>query len=219
MHTDFVSIAETGGRMGTGRRNIFRNSLVAFFAVFLLSLIFHARILNYISSSLVRSDAIESAEAIVVLAGDGQGERMMSAIELYKSGMGKKIVFWGGQLYWKITWAELYMRQLKEGGIPEADLIWSEEKLAEHSTVGEAMVNVRLMEENGIKSFILVTSPYHTSRAGMVYEKQIEGKGMRMYVHPSADSIVKIEDWWKDRQSAKLIYLELNKTIYYLFKN
>jgi len=204
--------------MVAGRRDILRNTLYSLVVLVVLALIFHARILNAISSSLVRADAVATSDAIVVLAGDGQGERMMSAIELYKKGMGKKIVFWGGQLYWKVTWAELYLKQLKEGGVPEKDLIWSTEELQEHSTVGEAIVTVRLMQENGIRSFILVTSPYHTSRAGMVYETHIRGKDMKMIVYPSIDSIVKIEDWWKDRQSAKLIYLELNKVVYYWIK-
>ncbi len=176
---------------------------------------FHAPILNGLSSTLVRKDTITIADAIVVLAGDNKGERMMTAIELYKKGFGKKIIFWGGQLYWKFTYAGMFLKQLDESGVPREDILYSDEKLTEISSKGEAKVNIRLLKEAGYKSFILVTSPYHTARAGRVYDSLIADSEIKMYVHPSKNSRVQIKGWWKDRASAKTIYYELNKTIYY----
>ena len=172
-------------------------------------------ILNSVAQVLVREDKIQVSDAIVVLAGDRRGERMESGINLYKDGYGKKILFWGGPLYWKISLAELALRQLAESGVPLGDIIFSEEKLDEFSTRGEANVNFRLLKENGIRSFILVTSPYHTARAASVYEKLIEPTEMKMYVYPSIDTSVRLNEWWTDRNSAKKVYYELTKRLFY----
>ena len=172
-------------------------------------------ILNDMAKTLVREDKIQPSDAIVVLAGDRRGERMESGINLYKEGYGKYLVFWGGPIYWKISLAELALRQIAEGGVPLEKVIWSEEKLDEFSTRGEAKVNLRLLKENGIHSFILVTSPYHTARAAAVYDKLINGTDMKMYVYPSIDTAVKLNEWWTDRYSAKMVYYELTKRLFY----
>ena len=203
----------------SNRRGPLRKGLIAVVAVLLLLIVFHAPLLNGLAAMLVREDKIVPADAIVVLTGDGKGERMMTGMELYKKGYGKKIVFWGGPIYWKFTWAELMLRQIEENDIPMEDVIWTDENLEQNSTLGEARVNMRQMSENGIRSFILVTSPYHTGRAGRVYEPLAEKKGMKMYVHPSMDTSVNLEYWWLDRTSAKMVYYELSKTIYYLLTN
>ena len=173
-------------------------------------------VLNKMAQMLIREDKIEPSDAIVVLSGGNRkGERIETGIELMKAGYGKYLVFWGGTLYWKVTYADLIIRQLQEAGITDESVIWSDEELEENSTYGEALVNIRQMKQNGINSFILVTSPYHTSRAASVYEKLIREKGMKMYVQPSKDSSVKFSEWWRDRHSSKVVYYEWNKRIFY----
>jgi len=172
-------------------------------------------VLNNMAKTLVREDKIQPSDAIVVLAGDRRGERMESGINLYKEGYGKYLVFWGGPIYWKIPLAELALRQIEEGGVPLEKVIWSEEKLEEFSTRGEANVNLRLLKNSGIRSFILVTSPYHTERAASVYDKLINGTDMKMYVYPSIDTAVRLNEWWTDRHSAKMVYYELTKKLFY----
>lgn len=120
-------------------------------------------------------------------------------------------------MYWKITHAELFLRQLAEAGIPEDAALWMEEELAEGNTRGEARANMRLMKEDGTKSFIMVTSPYHTARAGKIYKKLAKENGMKAYVYPARNSDVRLTEWWKDYHSTKMIYYEFNKTLYYWF--
>ncbi|GMT42544.1 MAG: hypothetical protein IEMM0002_0955 [bacterium] len=188
---------------------------ILFFAACTFTFVFYDDVLNRMAYMLVREDVIEPSDVIVVLAGDNRGERMMTGIDLYKNGYGGKIVFWGGPIYWKITYAEFLLRQLKESGVPLEAAIYSDEKLTEESTRGEALVNIRLMKENGVRSFILVTSPFHTQRAGSVYEPLAEENGMVFYVRPSMDSRVKLTEWWKDRHSAKMVYYEWSKRFFY----
>ncbi len=189
-------------------------ALLLFFITMCLFYLFHIPVLNYVANQLVYKDNINPSDAIVVLAGD-QGERLNAGISLFKRGYGKNIVFWGGPAYEKVTNAELFLKQMKESGVGPEIAVWSEEKLLQNGTAGEAQVNMKLLQNKGARSFILVTSNYHSARARYVYAPLAEKKGMKMYVYPSQDSAVKLEGWWRDRASAKIIFLELLKTLWY----
>lgn len=191
-----------------------RVSLIIFCILAALYL-FRDPILNYMASRLVYKDDIKPCDAIVVLVGDDTGDRLITGISLLKKGYGRYIVFWGGPAYWKITHAELFLRLLKEYGIGPEFAVWSEEDLLENSTRGEARVNIKLLESKGARSFILVTSDYHTARAREVYAPLVRKDRMTMYVYPAQDRSIKIEGWWKDRESAKNIILEFQKTLWY----
>ncbi len=198
------------------RKLISKTNIIVLCAVllFILALV-HEPVLNYLANQLVYKDDIKPCDAIVVLQGDYTGDRLMTAISLFKGGYGKKIVFWGGPVYWKITNAELFLRQLKASGIGPEFAAWSDERLVQMSTEGESQVNVKLLRKLGAKSFILVTSDYHTARARRVYSGLARKNGMTMYVFPAQDSSVTLKGWWKDRQSAKIVLLEFEKALWY----
>ena len=193
-----------------------RRFILLLTAVLLLAaFLFHGPILNRIAKKLVYQDDIKRSDAIVVLAGDSTGERLATGISLFKKGYGKYIVFSGGSLYWKIHYADLFLQQLRENGIKPEFAVYSTVPLPQVSTEGEAIVNIGLLRNKGAKSFILVTSDYHTARARFVYAPLARKYGMAMYVCPAQDSTVKLHDWWKDRESAKTVLIEFEKTIWY----
>lgn len=171
-------------------------------------------LLNSLGSALVRADDLEKCDAIVVLAGDYRGERMQTGIELWKRGFGTSLVFWGGQAYWRFSYSDLYIEQLEAAGVPRESAVWSEKELSERSTVGEAREILRLLRERGFRSMILVTSPFHTRRAGWVFDREVGKHGIRVLVHPSGDSVVRLQGWWNDRESAKMIILEYQKLLF-----
>ncbi len=181
----------------------------------LVAALFHAPLLNALAGSLVRADPLRKADAIVVLVGDRNGDRMAEGIRLYKEGFGRYIVFWGGQVYWKYNYADLILGQLKESGIEPDQTAYSTREITPYNTVGEALENLRTLRSRGAKSFILVTSHYHTARAGRIYDRLTANDGMKVIVHPAEDSLVHIHDWWQDHDSARIIYLELQKTLWY----
>ncbi len=183
--------------------------------IILLAALFHAPLLNAIADSLVRADPMRKADAIVVLVGDRSGDRVAEGIRLYKEGWGGVIVFWGGQLYWKYNYADLILGQLKESGIGTEHAAYSTRDIAPYSSEGEALENLRTLKSRKAKSFILITSHYHTARAGRIYDRLAAQNGMTVIVHPAEDSLVHIHDWWQDHDSAKVIYLELQKALWY----
>lgn len=192
-------------------------------AIIFLLVLFHAPLLNALARTLVLEDPLRKADAIVVLTGDRNGDRVAESIRLQKNGFGAYIVFWGGQLYWKYNFADLILGQLKESGITSEHIVYSTRDLEQYSSEGEALENILMLKSRGAKTFILVTSHYHTARAGKVYHRLAAENGMTVIVHPVEDSLVHIHDWWKDRESSKMIYLELQKTVWYrlvdLFRN
>jgi len=204
---------EASGR--TGKLLSKRNIIGLCFGVMILFVAAHKPVLNFLAGQLVYKDDIKPSDAIVVLMGDRTGERLMAGISLFKKGYGKKIVFWGGPVYWKINRSELCLRQLREYGIGPESVAWSNEKLSRNSSQDEAHVNINLLKVIGAKSFILVTSDYHTARARYIYAPLSGNNGMTMYVYPVQDSTVKLREWWDDRQSAKTIFMEFQKTLWY----
>ena len=191
---------------------------LAFSVMLILLYAFHIPLLDRVGKALVRSDEIKPADGIVVLLGDTTGERMNGAIKLLKTGYGQYIVFCGGRIYWQINYSELMLRQLKANGVDKDKVVWSDEKLPEDSTYGEALVNLKLLKQKSARSFILVTSDYHSARAGRVYATLAAKHGMAMYVYPVQDQEIMLDGWWKHRNSMKMIFLEWQKTSWYYFK-
>jgi uncharacterized SAM-binding protein YcdF (DUF218 family) len=188
--------------------------LIFCIVILITGYLFHEAILNKVGQALVRKDDIKPSDALVVLTGDYTGTRMQAGISLLKKQMGKYIIFNGGKTYWKINHSELVLRQLSAAGISSEKAVWSDDQNAQ-STREEAVVNIRLLKEKGAKSFILITSDYHTARSARVYEKLIHHQGLEMVVYPVQDPTVKLNGWWKDRSSAKNVLLEFEKTIWY----
>lgn len=198
------------------KQSKYRIYILASIPVFLLVLaLLHGPVLNRIADGLVYKDDIKPSDAIVVLTGDSTGERLATAISLFKKGYGKYIVFSGGSVYWKANYADLYLEQLKASSVGPEFAVYSTEPLPQVSTEGEALVNIRLLKEKGAKSFILVTSDFHTARSRFVYAPLAQKNGMIMYVYPARDSTVKLREWWKDRESAKTVFIEIEKTVWY----
>ena len=80
----------------------------------------YAPVLNYIANELVYRDKVIPSDAIVVLTGDGTGERLMAGMSLFKRGMERRSCF-GEAPFIGRYFAELFLRQLKENGIgPES---------------------------------------------------------------------------------------------------
>lgn len=187
---------------------------LACIALLLLMYAFHAPLLNLIGKALVRSDEIKSADCIVVLAGDSTGERMNGAIKLFKNGCAGYIVFWGGAKHY----LESAFRQLEANGVSQDRIVWSNQKLDENNTYGEALVNIELLQKKHFHSFILVTSDYHTARAGRVYAALAAQNKMTITVYPVCEKGIELNNWWKNDAGRKAVLYEWQKTIWYFFK-
>ena len=189
--------------------------LICVAIIFIFSLYFFPdRLLNEVSKFLVHSDTLEPAEAIIVLSGSSTGNRIEAGVILFQKGLGKIIIISGEKIYPGYQTHSLMKNHAINLGVP-ADKIIASGIEGEISTWGEGIHNLQKLNENKFKSFILVTSAFHTNRAHAVYEKLINhlGYDFKFMVYPAKDNRIPINDWWKSRRGRKHIFLEYLSTL------
>jgi uncharacterized SAM-binding protein YcdF (DUF218 family) len=123
---------------------------------------------------LVVQDELDYADAIVVIGGDHKPARMQHAAELYRQGYAPVIVISAGTVVregdeWMVE-AEVMRRQALQLGLPEEALVIEDGSL---STVQNARYSGQLCDDLGIKSVLLVTSAYHSSRARRIFRQEL----------------------------------------------
>lgn len=191
--------------------------LLVILLVAMVLFVFRVPVLEKIGSLLILQDELKPSDAIVVLAGSHTGNRMEEAVRVFDKGMGKVIVF-SGYTYYPGMDSHIGMKQyVMKLGVPE-DKIVTEKAAGERSTWGEALANLNQLERLKAKSFILVTSSFHTRRSHWVYEHAIKSLNMdiALRVQPASDPRVPYPGWWKIRSGKKHVFNEYIKLLYYL---
>ena len=143
--------------------------------------------------AIVDNDCLKSSDAIILLEGDGF-HRFHKAVDLYKKGYGKKIVFSGAIVqkeYGSYPFEEVKPFILN-AGVPEEDLIHEDKSL---QTQQQAVEVVKMAMENGWKRLALVASHEHQYRAYLTFLRQVldSKSGIILYNAP-----VRNLDWFVD---------------------
>jgi uncharacterized SAM-binding protein YcdF (DUF218 family) len=187
---------------------------------FLVLYLFPEFILTKFSKVLVYEDALVPAEAIVVLTGSWSGNRMSGGALLFKKGFGKFVVFAGYEIY-PGTNNSVHMKKYAVQLVPEKNILIKPKISGDLSTWGEAQAILKLLGEKDIKSFILVTSKFHTRRAHAVYKKLINESriNIKFQVYGAEDPDIPIKNWWKTRVGKKVIFMEYLKTLNYILEH
>ena len=178
---------------------------------------------------LIVKDKLTQSDIILVLMGS-PGDRILEARDIYKDSFAKKIVF--------IEDNDPGRKELKKEagillpndafrnmelaiklGIPESSIFILPGDA--NSTLEEAKILVQYIKENpSLDSIILITSSYHSRRAGIIFGNELDKchNDIKLFVTPSKYTDFKSEKWYSDRQSRKIVMLEYIKLInYYLF--
>ena len=79
------------------------------------------------------------------------------------------------------------------------------------STRVEAGIAVAELRKLGARSFLLVTSNYHTRRAGRIFGRM--AGGLEMHVIAAPDQYFSTDSWWRRREGMKTFYIEWSKTV------
>jgi uncharacterized SAM-binding protein YcdF (DUF218 family) len=126
------------------------------------------------------------AEAIVVLGGaikpadpprpmvdvSERGDRVLYAAQLYNEGKAPLVVVSGGHLSWdetKRSEAVDMATLLSLMGVPETAIVKEPESL---NTYENAVFVRRILEPQGIRRILLVTSAFHMPRSRLIFKKQ-----------------------------------------------
>ena len=143
--------------------------------------------------AIVDNDCLKPSDAIILLEGDGF-HRFQKAVDLYKKGLGKKIVFSGAIVqkeYGSYPFEEV-KPLIINAGVPEEDLIHEDKSL---QTQQQAVEVVKMAMENGWKRLALVASHEHQYRAYLTFLRQVldSKSGIILYNAP-----VRNLDWFVD---------------------
>lgn len=195
------------------RSSMIRTLKFFFFIAFVTGILFltHGPVLTKAAEMLIKKDDLKPADVIVVLAGE-QEERVIYGAKLFRDDWARKdrIIMAGGPLVWKYTWASLMKEQAQSLGIPGKNIL-SEDK--SRSTEEDALYTKEILQKNGFKSIILVTSPYHSRRAALIFTKVL-GSEFKIINAPVDDSWFKANDWWKRSRDRSAVLNEFFKYLY-----
>ncbi len=197
---------------------------------YLLGLLLLFLLISYLFSKagqfLVREDSIKKSDALVLLMGS-YPERVLHAADLYHAGYAPNLVFCaesnsGLQLLLnrgielKSSNQQCRYAAIKLG-IPDDSIILLPGNAT--STQMEALI-IRdyLSKQPEIDTLTIVSTPGHTRRAGMIFEKAMKSLDRRVviYTSPSSYSNFTGEKWWKDREDIQIVVIEYLKIFNFL---
>jgi uncharacterized SAM-binding protein YcdF (DUF218 family) len=209
-----------------GRPSLFRWGIFVIVVAYMLVSFYHAPILARIGRYLVVEHSLEKADLIVCLTG-GPVERGLAAAEAYKKGLAPKVFIGRVRLpdgneilnergvHYPET-RDLLIMMLQGLGVPKSACITSDDFV--ESTIEEARIVGALVRENGYGALIIVTSPTHTRRAWLTFDRELEKHDVKIMVMPSRYSNFRPGDWWKTRIYVKNVIIEYQKLLYYSIK-
>jgi len=189
--------------------------LIALVIIFICGWLIYPFILQGMANFLVVQDQLEKADAILVLAGDANGERTAQAVALYKAGWAPKIIMSGGPAVWNLTYAQNMRNQAQFLGVQPKDIFIQDKS---ESTYEDIKYSLPLLENMGMKKLILVSSPYHMRRMTLVARKMYNPKGIKVIPYPVQNAKWKADKWWTRHEDTQLVIWEYMAMIEYLLK-
>jgi uncharacterized SAM-binding protein YcdF (DUF218 family) len=154
------------------------------------------------------TDPLTKADAIVAISGD-TGARAETAVALWKQGYAPVLIFSGGSSDPEsVASAELMKRSAVAAGVP-ANAIEVEGESA--TTEQNASRVAELMSARGLRTAILVTSPYHQRRAALLFAREFDRASLSFRNHPANDPDWDANLWWVREPSRSLTLVELAK--------
>lgn len=182
--------------------------IVGFVSGLALAVPLSVAVLVGIGHLLAVQDPLRKADAIVAISGD-TGPRVVAAVDLWKKGYAKVLVFSGGSLDpSSAPSAELMKRQAMRLGVPAGAILVEPEAA---TTLENARNVALLMRDAGMRSAILVTSPYHQRRASLHFGRELSRFGITFINRPAADPEWDPDRWWLGERSRALTITEIAK--------
>lgn len=176
-------------------------------ALAVLAAVAHQPLLQAVGNFLIASDPPVASDAIIAISGDGE-ERVRTAAALLKAGYGRFLILSGGPGRGSGSAAAM-ARWARGHGVGEDRLLLDDQAT---STVGNAEGSAALMRGHGLRTALLVTSPYHMRRAIVIFRDRFRPLGLTARASPVRDSFFQMDGWWKLPPSRDLVireYLEL----------
>ena len=201
-------------------RRLVRRVVIAAVALAAVAL---ACFLPFAGTYLVVQQPLEHADAIVVLAGP-RAERWLEAVDLFREGWAPRIVLSRGRIdngearlsAMGIRFpqdADLARDAMLQMKIPADAIVLLPESL--DNTAQEAASTRRMAAAAGWSRIIVVTSKYHSRRAGYAFAREFRGTAMRIVMRTTRYDSALPARWWTTRPDVRYVLSELQKLVAY----
>jgi uncharacterized SAM-binding protein YcdF (DUF218 family) len=159
---------------------------------------------------LIRTDPIDSADLIVVLAGDGSGRRVAEGLRLLQADVAPRMLVNGSYSLYEARECDLGRAYaVARGGDPEAIEAFC---MDADSTLDESRILDLELRSRHVQHAIIVTSDFHTARAGRIFRKSTSGD-VRYSFAASPTPGFDPNSWWRSRPGREIVVIEWIKTI------
>lgn len=171
---------------------------------------------------LIKSDPLPPhTEAAVVLQGSivGQMARVDGAARLLQQGVAARMLLSvPKQSYWDESVVPMAQRYLENhfGKDVASRVDFCETDPEVNSTGQEAQALSRCIREHGWQSIVVVTSNYHTRRAGILWRKMLRESDLVIHLRMFGvdDPEFQPRKWWSKRLYAKTWVTEFSKLVW-----
>jgi uncharacterized SAM-binding protein YcdF (DUF218 family) len=160
-------------------------------------------------------------DAAVVLEGSlaSQSVRLAAAMELLRQGVPERVLLPIPQLsYWGDPVPPMARRFLETNYGPAltSKVDFCDMSADVNSTFQEVHALGKCIQERGWDRIIVVTSNYHTRRAGLIWRRVMakDNPKLQIWMHGVADPDFQPDGWWRNRLWAKTWFLESTKLIW-----
>ena len=163
--------------------------------------------------ALVHDDGPAQADIAVVLAGDYSGNRIGKAAELVREGYVPAALISGAPGFYGLHESEYAIAYAIRKGFPAQWFIALPHTAL--STRDEASFVLAELRRRNVRSFLLVTSNFHTARARRTFLAvwRAMGGGPEMRTVAVPDPYFHPDSWWRNREEQKTAFFEWFKTI------
>jgi uncharacterized SAM-binding protein YcdF (DUF218 family) len=161
---------------------------------------------------LIAWDPPRAADAALVLAGDPDYERTKSGARLLLAGEVRLLILTGGEPGPGDSAESLRAVALGLGVPPEAIRM----EQVSRSTHESMLAIWPILEQEGIRSLAVVTSPYHQRRAVWAARRTL--RGIEIVSRPADPAGWKPSGWWKTRWNRRIVLGEYLRLTYYILR-
>ena len=173
------------------------------------AVLLHARALAAVGGFLEKSEPPQPADVAFVVAGDMAGNRILKAAELVREGYAPRAVVSGPEGMYGFYECDLAIPFASKAGYPASYFQrFPNQALSTRQEAAAAAVELRRL---GVQRVLLVTSSYHTRRAGKLF--RAAAPGITFIVVAAPDRYFTPQGWWREREGRKTFFIEWSKTV------
>ena len=158
---------------------------------------------------MVRAEAPQRADIVVVIGGDYAGNRITKGAELVRQGYAPRVLASGGGDMYGHYEGDLAIAFAEKRGYPPAEFIPLQYSAL--STTDEARAVIARLRQMGVHKYLVVTSEFHTGRAGRIFQR--EGPDLEVHMIIAPDPTWNQGRWWTSREGRKMWLNEAMKTV------